>query len=47
MKYDLKPIIRKITITGDNFSVSFIEDETEYAEDLIEAGCNGFDEKYI
>jgi hypothetical protein len=47
VKYSLKPIIRKITITGENFSVFFIEDETEYAEDLIEAGCNGFDEKNI
>lgn len=44
---EIKPIIRKITITGDNFSVSFKEDQTEYAKDLIEAGCNGLDETNI
>ncbi|QUH21819.1 hypothetical protein [Alkaliphilus sp. B6464] len=43
----LKPIIRKITIIGDNFSFSFIEDKTNYAASLVEISCNGFSEQNI
>ncbi len=35
MGYVLKPIVRKITITGEDFSISFTEDQAEYTQDLI------------
>lgn len=47
MGYALKPIVRKITITGEDFSISFTEDQTEYAQDLINAKSNGFNEENI
>lgn len=47
MRYNLEPIVRKITIIGKDFSFSFIEDETEYAQDLIEAECNGLNEENV
>lgn len=47
MSIQIKPIIREITIVGDRFKFTFTEDFTEYAIDLIEAGCNGFDENNI
>ena len=47
MPINIMPIVRKVTITGNNFEFSFIEDQTEYAIDLIEAGCNGLDETNV
>lgn len=39
--------MRKITITGEDFSISFAEDQTEYAQDLINVKSNGFNEENI
>lgn len=47
MDININPIIRKVSIIGDDFEFSFVVDETEYAKDLIRAGCNGLNEQNI
>ncbi len=43
----LKPIIRRVTLEGEDFSFSFKEDETEYAMDLMAVKSNGLNEDNI